>query len=49
VQTHFSNGFPLNFRNNEFMRNIGFDLKNDADAYSFSNMVKEMVSTARRR
>jgi uncharacterized protein len=42
VQTHFSNGFPLQFRNAEFIRNMGFDLKNDADAYSFQNMVKEM-------
>jgi uncharacterized protein len=42
VQTHFSNGFPLTFRNAEFLKNMGFELKNDAEAYSFPNMVKEM-------
>src|SRR6516225_1419464 len=29
VQTHFTNGFALNFRNMEFVRNMGFQLKND--------------------
>jgi hypothetical protein len=42
VQTHFSNGVVLPFRNMEFMKNMGFNLKNDVDAYSFKNMVKEM-------
>lgn len=46
VQTHFTAGFPLmgaaNFRNMEFVKNMGFDLKDDADAYSFSNFVKEL-------
>lgn len=42
VQTHFSNGVALNFRNTEFIKNMGFDLKNDPEAYSFANMVKEM-------
>ncbi len=42
VQTHFTNGIALNFRNLEFIKNMGFDLKNDAEAYGFKNMVKEM-------
>src|SRR5258706_6103251 len=42
VQTDFTSGFALQFRNMEFMKNMGFNLKNDRDAYSFQNMVKEM-------
>src|SRR4029434_4762390 len=42
VQTHFTNGAALAFRNAEFVKNMGFQLKNDADAYAFPNMVKEM-------
>jgi len=42
VQTHFTNGIPLFFRNVEFLRNMGFKLKNDAESYSFPNFVKEM-------
>ncbi len=42
VQTHFTNGAALSFRNAEFVKNMGFQLKNDADAYAFPNMVKEM-------
>src|SRR5262249_21797384 len=42
VQTHFTNGARLAFRNAEFIKNMGFELKNDADAYAFPNMVKEM-------
>jgi predicted TIM-barrel fold metal-dependent hydrolase len=42
VQTHFTNGVRLNFRNMEFVRNMGFQLKNDVDAYSFPNFVKEL-------
>jgi len=42
VQAHFTNGAALGFRNAEFVRNMGFQLKNDADAYSFKNFVKEM-------
>jgi predicted TIM-barrel fold metal-dependent hydrolase len=42
VQTHFTNGFGLGFRNMEFMRNMGFKLKNDVAAYSFPNFVKEL-------
>jgi predicted TIM-barrel fold metal-dependent hydrolase len=42
VQTHFTNGIALNFRNMEFIKNMGFNLKNDPEAYGFGNMVKEM-------
>jgi predicted TIM-barrel fold metal-dependent hydrolase len=42
VQTHFTNGLALGFRNYEFVRNMGFKLKNDAQAYSFPNFVKEI-------
>jgi predicted TIM-barrel fold metal-dependent hydrolase len=43
VQAHFTNGLPVgNFRQMEFVKNMGFNLKNDADAYSFQNFVKEM-------
>jgi predicted TIM-barrel fold metal-dependent hydrolase len=42
VQTHFTNGIPLNFREAPFMKDMGFDLKNDADAYGFVNYVREM-------
>jgi predicted TIM-barrel fold metal-dependent hydrolase len=42
VQTHFTNGFALGFRNMEFVKNMGFKLKNDSAAYSFPNFVKEL-------
>ncbi|MGH9765484.1 MAG: amidohydrolase family protein [Blastocatellia bacterium] len=42
VQTHFTNGYALNFRNDPFIKNMGFNLKNDADAYSFHTYVKEI-------
>jgi predicted TIM-barrel fold metal-dependent hydrolase len=42
VQTHFTNGVALKFRENEFIRNMGFNLKNDAESYGFKNFVKEM-------
>src|SRR2546421_5033140 len=42
VQSHFTNGLALNFRNMEFVKNMGFNLKNDAEAYGFKNFVKEM-------
>jgi hypothetical protein len=42
VQTHFTNGLAIGFRNMEFIRNMGFNLKNDAQAYSFPNFVKEL-------
>lgn len=42
VQAHFTNGMALGFRNMEFVKNMGFELKNDAESYSFKNFVKEM-------
>jgi hypothetical protein len=42
VQAHFTNGQVLGFRNMEFVKNMGFQLKNDAEAYSFKNFVKEI-------
>ncbi len=42
VQAHFTNGYPLGFRNYEFVRNMGFKLENNAEAYGFANFVKEM-------
>jgi predicted TIM-barrel fold metal-dependent hydrolase len=43
VQAHFSNGIALNFRNSETARNMGFNLSNDREAYSFRTFVKEML------
>ena len=42
VQTHFTNGLALRFRNAEFLRNMGFDLEDDSQAYGFANFVKEI-------
>ena len=42
VQAHFTNGAALGFRTSEFVKNMGFQLKNDAEAYSFKTFVKEM-------
>ncbi len=42
VQSHFTNGLALGFRNLEFMRNMGFKLKGGPEAYSFPNFMKEM-------
>jgi hypothetical protein len=42
VQTHFTDGVAIGFRKAEFVRNMGFDLKEDAEAYSFANYVKEI-------
>lgn len=42
VQAHFTDGYALNFRNMEFVKNMGFQLSNDKDSYSFRNFVKEM-------
>ena len=42
VQAHFTHGVALPFRNMEFIKNMGFQLKNDVEAYSFPNFVKEM-------
>lgn len=43
VQSHFTNGYAIGFRKMEFAQNMGFqNLKDDKDAYSFQNFVKEM-------
>ena len=42
VQSHFSNGFALNFRTDPTIKGMGFDLKNDIESYGFRNFVKEM-------
>ncbi len=42
VQMHFTTGFVLGTRRAKFLRNMGFNLKNDPDAYSFPNFVKEI-------
>jgi len=42
VQTHFTNGLALRFRDMDFVKNMGFQLKNDVESYSFKNFVKEM-------
>ncbi|MBI3735831.1 amidohydrolase family protein, partial [Candidatus Sumerlaeota bacterium] len=44
AQSHFTNGVAIpGFRDNEFVKNMGFQLKSDAEAYSFQNFVKEML------
>ncbi len=42
VQSHFTNGYALKFREDEFVKNMGFNLKDDKQSYSFQNFVKEM-------
>jgi len=51
VQTHFTNAYDLGnerrggeggFRQYEFLKNMGFNLKADSESYSFSNFVKEI-------
>ena len=43
VQAHFTNGIRIpGFRTMEFMKNMGFNLKDDAESYGFKNFVKEM-------
>ncbi len=42
VQSHFTNGIAIGFRNMEFVKNMGFNLKDDPNAYSYPNFVKEM-------
>jgi hypothetical protein len=42
-QAHFTNGVSIGgFRTMEFVKNMGFNLKADAEAYGFRNFVKEM-------
>ena len=42
VQSHFTNGYALNFRSAEFVKNMGFKLDENVEAYGFKNFVKEM-------
>jgi predicted TIM-barrel fold metal-dependent hydrolase len=43
VQSHFTNGVAIpGFRTMEFVKNMGFQLKDDVASYSFKNFVKEM-------
>ncbi|MBX7168540.1 MAG: amidohydrolase [Pirellulales bacterium] len=48
VQAHFTNGFAIGFRNmqlfknQEFVKNMGFKLQETPEAYAFPNFVKEM-------
>lgn len=42
VQAHFTNGLAIGFRGSEVFRNMGFNLREDAEAYAFPNFVKEM-------
>jgi hypothetical protein len=43
VQAHFTNGAAVgNFRGSEFIKNMGFQIKSDAESYGFKNFVKEM-------
>jgi hypothetical protein len=42
VQSHFTNGWAIGFRNMEFVKNMGFKLEGNKDAYAFPNFVKEM-------
>lgn len=43
VQSHFTNGAAIGgFRTMDFVKNMGFNLSNDPEAYGFKNFVKEM-------
>src|SRR5215467_8309765 len=43
VQAHFTNGAAIGgFRTMELVKNMGFNLKTDSEAYGFKNFVKEM-------
>src|SRR5579871_3132998 len=43
VQSHFTNGISISRKPPmEFVKNMGFKLKGDPDAYGFPNFVKEM-------
>jgi uncharacterized protein len=41
VQAHFTNGYALNFRSSEFVKNMGFQLDNTPEAYSLRTFIKE--------
>lgn len=43
VQTHFTNGVAIpGFRTMEFVKNMGFNLRDDIESYGFKNFVKEI-------
>ncbi len=43
VQSHFTNGVAIpGFRDAEFVKNMGFNLKTDVASYGYRNFVKEM-------
>src|SRR5260370_14763143 len=42
VQTHFTDGWVPNFRSMEFVKNMGFNLQDDKESYSFNQFVKEI-------
>src|SRR2546423_2652497 len=43
VQTHFTNGVAIpGFRDNEFVKNMGFKLNANVEAFGVKNFVKEM-------
>jgi predicted TIM-barrel fold metal-dependent hydrolase len=42
VQSHFTNNFKLPFRDDPFIKGMGFNLKSDTESYGFKNFVKEM-------
>ena len=42
VQSHFTNGVKLPFRDDPFIKNMGFNLKNDIESYSFKQYMKEI-------
>lgn len=41
VQSHFTNGYAIGFRNAEFVKNMGFQLEGTAEDYSLKTFVKE--------
>ena len=42
VQTHFTNDLALNFRQAEFLKNMGLQLEGTRESYGFKNFVKEL-------
>jgi predicted TIM-barrel fold metal-dependent hydrolase len=42
VQTHFTDGVPLGIRSAPFIKDMGFQLDENPEAYSFKNFVKEL-------
>src|SRR5438477_138802 len=42
VQTHFTNGYAIGFRNAEFLKNMNVQIKETTASYAFPNFVKEM-------